>query len=199
MAKDTAEYLFKRALWMFGAPTRSWTVIRQSLEHVGKMLPETGLSNKATLLATRLTSLMNEEQARPTLSHEAILKLPPEQQFIEQVRRLRMEIVETSSGSVTAVNELIKMGAAAVPALIAAVDDPRPTRVFHCPYGRAGQRILSISSIGELASQALAGISGKTFKGQSVAGVFAPPTPDTSELRQEIEAWWVEYQKRLSP
>lgn len=194
LAEAAAEYLLQSKMRSFGQPAKSWLDLRQEVEGIVKAVPNTSASAKARLLADRIAEVIEEEQLRPLLSHAEILKLPVEQQAAEQVRRLRMQTLLSGSkireGDHVS-DELAKLGTAAVPALIKAVDDLRPTR---CVRFVRRTREWHLSSIGDQALVVLNRIASKRFAGHHESGPFVSASEKPSEARLEAEAWWAGYQ-----
>lgn len=159
----------------------------------------------AKQLAEGLESLLKEEQEQPLLSDEALEKLAPAERAKELVRKLRNEKDEKQRPSALEI-ELEKMGVVAVPALISAVDDHRPTRNFSSSGRMIDWGVTEpprLRSIGEYAVSILMRISGRAIakQGYSVnysawAPVFASSPTEPSVVRRDIEQWWAEYQRK---
>jgi hypothetical protein len=193
---DAAHYLLQLRLALFGVPNLSWLDLQAELKAYLASFPEGIDHDHAQLLADGIASYLKEETTRPLVSHEEIQKLPKERQAVELVRRLRLQgMTQTADGS-NAVGELLKLGHAAVPALLAAVDDRRPTRQVSFMGWKAWDHEGRLQSVGDEAVNILMQVSGKQFENFWQSGVFVSPSASSSKLKVEIESWWSEYQRK---
>lgn len=193
---DSAHYLLQLRLSLFGDPTRSWLDIQTELKAYLAVFHEGGDHDHARLLADGIASYLKEEATKPLLSHDEVQKLPKDQQAVELVRRLRLQGMPQNVDGDNVVGELLKLGHAAVPSLIAAVDDRRPTRQVSFMGWKAWDHEGRLQSVGDQALSILMQVSGKMFESRGQSGVFAVSSTGPSKLKVEIESWWSEYQRK---
>lgn len=193
---DAAHYLLQLRLALFGDPTRSWLHIQTELKAYLAVFKEGVDHDHARLLVDGIASYLKEEATKPLLSHEEVQKLPKDQQAVELVRRLRLQGMPQTAAGDNVVGELLKLGHAAVPALIATVDDRRPTRQVSFMGWKAWDHEGRLQSVGDQALSILMQVSGKMFESRGQSGVFAASSTGPSKLKVEIESWWSDHQRK---
>lgn len=194
---DAAHYLLQMRLALFGDSNLSWLDLQAELKAYLAIFHEGIDHDHAQLLADSVANYLKEETTNPLVSHEKIQKLPKERQAVELVRRLRLQRMPQNGDGDDAASELLKLRHVAVPALLAAVDDHRPTRQISFIMGRkAWDHEGRLPSVGDLAVNLLIQVSGKSFQNRGHSGVFVSPSEGSSKLKAEIESWWSEYQRK---
>lgn len=196
VSSDAAHYLLQMRLALFGVHNLSWLDIQAELKTYLAIFHEGIDHDHAKLLADGLASYLKEETTKPLLSHVEVQKLPKERQAVELVRRLRLQGMPQTAAGDNVVSELLKLGHVAVPALLAAVDDHRPTRQVSFMGWKAWDHEGRLQSVGDQAVSILMQVSGKVFASWGQSGVFVPPSDGSSKLKDEIESWWSEYQRK---
>lgn len=193
---DAAHYLLQLRLALFGVPNLSWLDIQSELKAYLAIFHEGIDHDHAKLLADGVASYLKEETNEPLLSNEEVQKLPKERQAVELVRRLRLQGMPQTKDGDNVVGELLKLGHVAVPALLAAADDRRPTRQVSFLGWKAWDHEGRLQSVGDQAVSLLMQVSGKLFENRGQSGVFVSPSDGSSKLKIEIESWWSEYQRK---
>lgn len=188
LTADAANFLFDRITVSFGNPKLTRANLRVQLRVFIQHFQGREAVSSARCLADAIDSLINEEQVSPLLSDADLAKLPPADQAVELVRRFRNQGLPQDRPEDNFFGECLKLGDFALPALIAAVDDHRPTRIMSARTG--------LGSIGGSAFDAIKYISGWRFKNYSRASVYSPSPSQPSAMKIEIESWWAEYQSK---
>ncbi len=163
-------------------------------------------AGKVSAIAEMIKSLeemIDDDTRHHALSDADFAALSPEDQASELVYRLRDEWIagkdewihpvpfktQPGNGSLAA---LERMGFPAVPALIKAIDDKRPTRTaaLHIGETAGGFQPLHVLRVGDLAVEALNKISGVNFYLE--LNKLPKPLPDDFmvAVRQEVVDWW---------
>jgi hypothetical protein len=161
---------------------------------------------RAESLAKQLEQMIAEDDAHPARTIEQIAGLPVEEQAKEWLFRLRdqnghqmsqpgwVDIFMTDEmREDSPAHQLVKLGDAAVPGLIAALDDPRLTRSVG--YGRDFFFSHEVVTIGDAALKIIQRIAGHEFyRSGRVQGTMARDG-QTDPVRDSVRAWWA---RRLS-
>ncbi|RYD22769.1 MAG: hypothetical protein EOP88_06845 [Verrucomicrobiaceae bacterium] len=182
---DAAAFLFRQNIVSFGDPEQPRAKLLDGLEAFICHFPDCPEAKQARSLADGLKDLIQEENTNPLLTDEEVAGLPEGQQAVEIVRRFRNH--ELTSGAHVP-KECLKKGEIMIPALIAALDDHRPSRTV--------SGYLHLESVGDLAARAINLISKKEFQNDSGANALASNPGKPSALKTEVEAWWSEYQTK---
>lgn len=190
-----ANFVFQHILASFGDRQSTRPEILLSLRHFQQNFPLSADAARARQLAAGLEALMLEEKERPLLSDEVLATLPPRDLAAELVRRLRVHDLPATSQPANPFGELWKLGDAAVPALIATLDDHRPSRGVYFSVSIEHPRA-QLPSIGSLAENLFTYISGHRFKYPGGTSVYLPSPANSSARRLEAELWWAEYQRQ---
>ncbi len=196
MSPLLAEYLFQTILASFANPRLSRPALLAKLRLFQQQFPESPEVPSARQLAGHLASLVSDEEANPLLSEEALVRLPPAAQARERIRLLRDEGLPFSGPDGENSRKLQELGEAAVPALIEALDDNRPSRYTDFASHWTNSMHGRLRSIGEQAGSVLGSVFPTTLKKFGYVDVFAP-TPDLpSPRRLEAREIWAEYQSK---
>jgi hypothetical protein len=179
-----------------------WTELRETYAHFDKRFPKSSRIAFAREAAAVLDRMIAEEAAhRP----KSVAEMSVDEQVAEQIYQLQnLGFVQWVMNErypldarmnpgepvMTPVHRLVDLGMAAVPRLIAALDDHRFTRSpVHDWHGSSYSKVMRVN---EVALYILEHLSGRSFY---------PVTDDDGRLkrgtaRQQAEAWWKEVQRR---
>lgn len=95
--------------------------------------------------------------------------------------------LEKPKGAITPAGKLFLIGMEAVPQLIEATEDRRPTRAFG--LGKPHWQRSSLLDVGDCAFQILQRLSGRTFYPREYTG---DPAIDSAAMKRNVQAWWEE-------
>lgn len=196
VADQVGRHLFQLLVADFGVPHAPRSRLLLRLRKFAVDLPAAPDARRATILADNLESLVREEEAHPLIDDDALARLSPPAQAAELVRRLhRAEEVRIYREKAPD-TALVALGDAAIPALIAALDDPRPTTlVSFRRWDRGGSAQEGhLVTVGQRAREILTAISGKAFN-RTPLSVYTPVPTEPSAFRREVESWWAEYRR----
>ena len=189
LERDLGQFETWRAMLAFGDPHVTRRELLATLNALPKRYPHFDYLARVRDLAERLRPMIAEEKTHPRRTADEIAKMPPAKQAREWIFQLRdqngrqmgqpgwVDIFMTADGSPA--HRLAALGEAAVPALIAALDDRRLTRSVG--YRRDFFFSHEIVTVGAAAHTIIERIAGRRFS--------------TGE-RAEIEAWWHEHQTK---
>ena len=151
-------------------------------------------------MAAVLEQMVKEDAAHAPLSDEALAKLPLQERARELIYRLRdvgysrnfrAPRLENDTAKDT-VEQLCLIGYDAVPLLIEALEDERPTRSVHDPEHPC-MVPPAVMTVGEYAEEILETISGQIFA-RNVTRYTEPPPAETRKLlaavKEDASAWW---------
>lgn len=209
LKEEISEIIASEAASQIFAEIRDPRVSREQLftrtSHLCREFPESESLKELSLWNMAWKSMLQEDSS---LLHQLSARVPydrlsPQAQAKVQVYLLRDQICDKSwheekcnvnfSERNSPARRLTRLGFDAVPALIAALGDPRPTRSLSLDErGRATGDILSV---GEAAHQILCCIAGRQFFVDGIDGKDARPD-DLVNARQEAARWFAEA-KRL--
>ena len=185
LERDFARADFSAIVQSFEHPPASRSSLAADFRRVAERFPGSPLAPRARAMAEVLERMAPEDEAHrpPEGFPEAC---PREDAIREWAWRLRDETrLPTLSGGGTTIyfrpdlhpgspaHALASIGTAAVPALLAALDDPRPTRAVAGDDIRFDPFPEQVHAIGAVAKQSLEWIAGREFRG-----------------RADAEAWW---------
>lgn len=193
-ADSLSKIFFENIVVAFTDPKVSREALLARLKKFLRVMPDASDATRAKNLAEALESLIAEERAHPLRSLDSIALLPPDELARELVRHLRNHTQPRVNRNDIPFEQLRQLGDAAVPALIAALDDSRPSRILRGRF--KGYLPEELTSIGELADNLLCYISGKQFNGIIQTSADGHPANRTSVRLREIGRWWSDYQSK---
>jgi len=180
---------------------RTKDVLANLYSSLAKACPDEPESRECAELGQLFRELADEEKHHPSLDNASLAKLPPAQQARELVWALRDEDgyrapFNTFSGApdMLATRQdgpaarLIGMGMAAVPALVEALKDRRPTLAADPPSGEGKRRVLRMRDISE---QILEKIALKYFVPRNQA-IVEDSDAAYEIVTGDIERWWAD-------
>jgi hypothetical protein len=187
---DFAEYLFQLSILDFADLTLSREQLARKLRIFAGNFPGTPEAGKALVLAEGLDSLIKEEASR-----SAGLAADASQEERARVLVWKLRDAGNWKDSSNPNEELKALGDAAVPALIAALDDHRPTRIASSIH-RKMRSSTRVETIGDYAERILSSLT-PGFSSIEQSNRMGTPSPtEPSPQRREYEAWWVEHRAK---
>ena len=201
IAPPIAYFRFQLVLRDFGNPSITRTQLVANLHSFVTHFPNAEDAGRTKQLITGLQELIAEEKDYPPQDKRELSKLPPEERAKVLVARLRDYFLPTRKDENDPYDELAKLGEAAVPALIEALDDHRPTRwVSFIVQGSwmGGPVPGTLRSIGDVAQTLLSCAFPQPLTNQSYRGplVYSPSPPQPSRFKLEAQRAWAEYQSK---
>lgn len=207
LAQDLAYAKMWGAVSDFGDPTVTRPQLLARFEAILTNYPHTDQVPRAAGTAARLKLMIAEDAAHAATGRTNLSELTVTQQVAELIFRLRdqnghqymqpgsCDIFASRSGDThTPAHQLVALGYAAVPQLIAAFDDPTFTRSVG--YHRNFYFSHNVLTVGDCAQIILQSISGKSFYHVRGATSDQMKAGQISPARQAAEAWWVEFQQK---
>lgn len=150
-----------------------------------------------------LKQMIAEDQKHEKITDEALAKLPIEQQVEEHLYRLRearSEGLSSDGNCYIDSPELGRLGYAAVPRLIEALDDQRFTRGTRERFAAVGDAGTRIVRVGDVVARTLQGITTENFYGGHHMPVVGDRGAKTQEQRRKAiakaKAWWAKFQEK---
>ena len=176
----------------------------QKFQDIEKKFPNNPHAELVKNHVANLRPMVDEDRNRPPLAHDGIARLPIDQQVDEWIFQLRdqtgRQITQPGSCDVfdsllvqtgtSPAHELEKIGFAAVPKLLAVLDDERPSRSV--TFGRRQFFSHRPLTIGECAKQVLNRIARRIFPSSAVCSDPEDRRRYTARYRDEVTAWWNE-------
>ncbi len=201
LVKHIAYFRFQTILLDFGNPKTTRATLVEELEAFVAHFPNVEDAARAKRLAAELQDLIREEKDHPPQDKSDVSKLEPVERARVLVGRLRDEFFSTREEN-SAYSQLAKLGESAVPALIDALDDRRPTRCvsfMRCGSGGMGPDPGRLQSIGDMAETLLSCVAQQIMPDRRFV---KPPTyrypgaerAKTPTFKEEVQKAWAEYQ-----
>jgi hypothetical protein len=201
LERDIGHFEIWRTVLAFRDPLVSRRELLARLRALPEHFPHCDHLPRAAAMAAVLAQMVAEDAAHPARTDEEIAKLPPAEQVSEWIFRLReqngsqfgepggMDIFATDDGRKDSpAHQLVNLGNAAVPALIAALGDRRFTRSVSC--WRSFTFSHDVTTIGDAALKIIQRIAGREFyRSGSVTGTMALDNK-TDKVRAAVQAWW---------
>ncbi len=172
--RDLGHFEMWRTVVAFGDLRLTRRELHARLRTLPVLYPHCDHLPRAAALAERLEKMIAEDDAHPARTDAEIALLPPAEQAAEWLFRLRdqhgeqfsqpgwVDIFSTGEpGETSPAHRLVKLGDAAVPALLAALGDPRLTRSVG--YGRNFRFSHEVITVGDAALKILERIAGREF------------------------------------
>ena len=197
LENEFAKKMYLRALGSWGSADIFRPQLLAQFQSVISNYPGSEYVETAKTNADMLKRMISDDQAHAKSAPTNLDKLPAEKQVHELIFRLRDQtgwqtfnpgrcsVFHDPHGSTnTPAHQLARLGYAAVPQLISALDDSTPSRAM----GWWNQTILTV---GDCAEQVLERIAGKNFLDNQLSGSMS----DTNQLaatRKAVESWWTE-------
>ncbi len=162
---------------------------------------------RAAQFAGVLKRMVSEDEAHAKLALTNLDRLPVEQRVHELIFRLRdqngghlfsipfgsSDIFDDGCGSTNSpAHQLVKLGYAAVPQLIAALDEPAFSRTITSGKYVESQ---SVVTVGDCAKTILDRIAGTNFPDAPKSSDLSKGA-DRSATKRAVEAWWAESQNK---
>lgn len=230
LEKDLGMDMYYRGLGSFGNTAVSRPQLLAQLESIVSNYPHSEYAERAKPIADVLRRMVSEDEAHAKLARTDLDQLPVDEQVRELIFRLRDQTGFQSSNPGTCsifypfpgepntpAHQLLKLGYAAVPQLIAALDDQSFSRSVGLGPASVPNTVLTV---GDCAQQILERIAGKTFfvsrisrypstagdeqaqrldsllNGMSGASNSLPENGNISTTIRAAESWWAGVQQK---
>ena len=204
---DLGYLMMWRAILDFGDPAISRPQLLTQFEAIVTNYPHSEYRERARQTAEVLRRMIAEDEAHANVAPANLDQLPVEQQVRELIFRLRdqngqqssqpgdCDIFENMQGSTnTPAHQLVRLGYAAVPQLIVALDDPTFSRSVG--YWRDFTFSHTVLTVGDCAQAILQRISGKSFFEPRSTFSYMSMDGQASAARKAAETWWAEFQRK---
>ncbi|HSY17880.1 MAG TPA: hypothetical protein VK815_06070, partial [Candidatus Acidoferrales bacterium] len=213
--REALEMDFGHAMmWRAVLDLRDPSVSRQDalkeFQEIPEKYPHSEYCGQARQMARVLTRMINEEQTHVRIGTNDLASLPVEARIQELVYRLRdqnghqiifpgrCDVFDVFDGvsytTNTPAHQLVRLGYAAVPALIAAVDSDTLSRsLAERRFSDAPDVVLTV---GDCAEQVLEKITGRSFYTPKDGNSYMSEAGEGEATRQAAGAWWAEFQQK---
>ena len=211
LTEDFANFAMYRAAVSFWDESLTRPELLAKVEAVLDHYRSSRQETNAAELAGRLQKSIAEGQTHPRIDTNDLVNLPVEDRVRELIFQLRdhddhwsflskpfdVSPVESNAPAF----RLVKIGYAAVPQLIAALDSTTPTRYVpnYSGFGGVGYNYYypqMIVTVGDLAGIILQSITGRDFDMAGSTAMGQSPNTEASPTKQAAEAWLAEFQKK---
>ena len=198
LENEFAKKMYLRALGSWGNTDISRPLLLARFQSVISNYPGSEYVETAKTNADMLKRMISDDQAHAKSTPTNLAQLPAEQLAGELIFRLRDQtgfqkmnpgrcsVFQDPHGSTnTPAHQLARLGYAAVPQLIVALNDPTPSRAMGWWHGIH-------LTVGDCAEQILERIAGRNFLNNQLPGDMS----DASQLaatRKAVESWWAEF------
>lgn len=202
--RDLAHALMWRAVGSFGNPQVPRRELLKLFETIERSYVRSEHHARAKAAAATLRRMIAEDEAHQLIAEVALAKLPAAAQVKEWIFRLRDQNGHQWSqpGScdifggfgfgdnkgTTPAHQLARLGHAAVPQLIAALDDPTFSRSVG--YHRDFYFSHTVLTVGDCALQILERIAARSFSERRTTSSYLSKDGDLAATRRAAEAWW---------
>ncbi len=213
LERDLGYAMIWRATLEFEDPKILRSQLLESFERVAHNYPHSQYAASARETADRLRAMVAEDAAHAAPA-APLADLSPDDRAAELIFRLRdqnghqwsqpgsCDIFDDFGGAVEAdphkekspAVQLAELGYAAVPRLIAALDD----RTFSRSVGYHRNFYFShhVLTVGDCAEQTLQRIAGRSFYTAKTTSSYMSRDDETAGVKKEVEAWWREFQQK---
>ena len=207
LEKNLGHAMMWRAVVNFENTSVFRTELLAQFESIVSNYPHSEHLERAKQTVGILKRMVSEDEMHAKLALTNFNQLPMEQQVRELIFRLRdqnghqfsqpgsCDIFEDWRGTTnTPAHQLVKLGYAAVPQLIATLDDTTFSRSvgFHRNFYFSH----TVLTVGDCAEAILQRITGKSFFESRSTYSYMSKDGETSAIRKAAESWWVEFQKK---
>jgi hypothetical protein len=207
MEKSIAHKLMWSAVVEFGDPAISRPELQKQFESILRYYPHSEHRQQAQTISQILNRMIAEDRAHPRISPEGIPHLHEQERVRELIFQLRdqnghqwsqpgsCDIFDDWGGVTnTPAHQLLKLGYAAVPQLIAALDSDALSRSVG--YHRNFYFSHHVLTVGDCAEQILERMTGKYSFSSGSGAAQASESEEPSARRKAAEEWWAEFQRK---
>lgn len=200
---EFAGEMYSRAFGRLGNADISRPQLLVQFESVISNYPGTEYTQLAKTNADLLKRLISEDEVHAKIAPTNLAQLPVEQQVHELIFQLRNQtgfqssnpgrcsvFYELHGSTNTPAHQLARIGYAAVPQLIAALDDTAPSRAMAGWFINT-RNLDNFLTVGDCAEQVLEHIAGKDFLNHQLPGSMSN-TNQLAATRKAIQSWWAE-------
>jgi hypothetical protein len=208
LEKDLGEVMFARAVGKFEDPAISRAQLLAQFESVISNYPHSPEYLRANHFALALKRMVSEDEDHAKLGLTNLTELPVEQQVRELIFRLRdqnavqfsfpssLDIFEnTQLGTNSPAHQLLRLGYAAVPQLIEALNDPTFCRMVDSEMPKFVVSNLpesTVLTVGDCAVAILGRIAATNFYWPSHETSHFSAEGDVPATRKAVQSWWAE-------
>ncbi|MGA3267428.1 MAG: hypothetical protein ABSE16_11465 [Verrucomicrobiota bacterium] len=207
--KNLAYTMMWHAVVCFGAPSISRPQLLAMFNSIVTNYPDSEYHERAVQTAEMLRKMIAKDEAHAKIAITNLDQLPVEQRVQELIFRLRdqnghqwsqpgfCDIFRNDlrrNNTNTPAHQLVRLGYAAVPQLITALDDPTLTRSVG--YWRDFTFSHTVLTVGDCAADILQRITGKSFFVPTSTFSYMSKDQKAAETRKAAEAWWAEFQQK---
>ena len=198
LMNEMARTMYYRALGGFGNVDITRPQLLAQFESVITNYPESEYAERAKKDVALLQRVISEDESHAKIAPTNIASLPVEQQVSDLVFRLRDQtgwqffipgrcnVFDDLHGSTnTPADQLARLGYAAVPQLIVALDNSTPSRAMGGWFIEAR----NLLTVGDCAEQVLEHIAGKNFLDNQLPGSMSNSN-QLAATRKAVESWW---------
>ncbi|MBN2498187.1 MAG: hypothetical protein JXR96_26590 [Deltaproteobacteria bacterium] len=199
LQKDLGHAMMWRAVEAFGDPRVGREALLARFEAIGAHYPACEHVERAAKTAAALRRMIAEDEAHRAQPLES---LPQEEKIAELVFQLRdqngqqwsqpgaCDVFLDPRGERSPAHQLAAIGYPAVPRLIAALEDGRPTRSvgFHRDFYFSHY----VLTVGDCARAVLERIAGRSFYQRACTGCSMTRDGKAADTKAQVEAWWAE-------
>lgn len=203
LEKDFAQALMWRAMADFGKPSITRPELLDQFELILTNYPASEYRKEAADMAAVLRQTIREDAEHEKAGRKDLSRLPTDEKVRELIFRLRdQNVMDGGYGDIlmgwrttnTPAHQLVKLGYAAVPQLIGALDSRTPSRSVEIPYRSTYPGY--VLTVGDCAEQILQRITGKSFARADWLANGRSRDQRASASRKAAETWWAEFQKK---
>lgn len=204
LERDLGTFEIFRLMREFGDPSVRRAGLLARAEAFQRLYPHCDHVKLAASLAETLRSMIAEDAAHPVLNGEQLANASEAEQVKEWIFRLRdenaiqvnqpgrVEIFNRSGSSQKSLSspahQLVKLGEAAIPALIENLTNPRLTRSVACrDFDKFSHFVLTV---GDVALATLEQIASREFYKSPTSEGTLSSDGKAKEVRAEVEKWW---------
>ena len=204
---DFGHAMMWRAVGNLGDPSVSRQNILKEVQEIPEKYPHSEYCDQARQMARVLTRMIAEDQAHAATGSNDLASLPVAQQVRELIYCLRdqnghqftvpgrCDIFDGFRRTTnTPAHQLVRLGYAAVPELIASLDSDTVSRsLAERQFSDAPSIVLTV---GDCAEQILEKITGKAFYIPQYGNSYMSDEGKGPATRRAAEAWWAGFQRK---
>ena len=204
---DFGHTMMWRVVGDLGDPSVSRQSIMNEVQEIPQKYPPSEYCRQARQMGHVLTRMVAEDQAHARTGSNDLASMPVAQRIPELIYRLRDQNVRQLMipgrcdifaayplTTNTPAHQLVRLGYAAVPDLIATLDSDTFSRSL--AYRRFSDAPSIVLTVGDCAAQILEKITGNSFYAPEYGNSYLAEDGQGPATRRKAEAWWAGFQKR---
>ncbi len=207
LEQDLGHNMMWRAITSLGDPSISRADVLKQMDAILKNYPRSEHRERAEKTAKVLRRMIAEDEAHAKAGLMNLSSMPIEGQVAELIYRLRDQnghqmmtpgrsdiFLSWRGATNTAAHQLVRMGYAAVPQLIAALESDTLTRSLGpIRFSNSPDIVLTVS---DCAEAILEKITGKSFFVPQSGKNYMSAAGESSKAHKAAEMWWTQFQKK---